>query len=234
MTRAAGASTLARVPIRALVFDFDGLILDTEWPEYVSVSEEFATHGVELPLDEWHEIVGSGDHRHWLDWLADVAPELLATRDEILERRRRRHHELISVEQVLPGVRELLDEAHRHRLAVVAASSSSRSWVEGHLRRLGLFEHFHAIRAREDVEVTKPAPDLFLAALDAVGARPDQAIAFEDSLNGLRAARAAGLFTVVVPNRITRSMAFDDADVLVESLLQFSLRTHLPGVPVRS
>jgi HAD superfamily hydrolase (TIGR01509 family) len=208
---------------RALVFDFDGLILDTEWPEWVSISEEFSNHGVELTLEQWHEVIGSAEHPHWLDWL-EAEASITIDRELVRARRLERHHGMIAEEQVLPGVRELLEDARRRRLAVVAASSSSRSWVEGHLRRLGLFEYFHAIRCRDDVEVTKPAPDLFLAALEAVGVAPQNAIAFEDSLNGLRAAKAAGIYTVVVPNRITRSQAFDNADLIVGSLLEFSLR----------
>lgn len=205
------------------MFDFDGLILDTEWPEWVSISEEFSNHGVELTLEQWHEVIGSAEHTHWLDWL-EAEASVTIDRTNVHARRLERHHGLIAEEQVLPGVRELLEEARRQRLAVVAASSSSQSWVEGHLRRLGLFEYFHAIRCADDVDVTKPAPDLFLAALEAVGVRPEHAIAFEDSLNGLRAAKAAGIYTVIVPNRITRTQAFANADLIVESLTEFSLR----------
>lgn len=212
--------------VRALVFDFDGLILDTEWPEYVTVSEEFERHGVTLELERWQEIVGSTDHPHWLDWL-EAETNLQDDRAVVHERRLRQHHELVAREEVRPGVVEILEHARRERLALVVASSSSRSWVEGHLRRLGLFEYFHAIRCREDVDTTKPAPDLFLAALEAVGARSEHAIAFEDSVNGVRAAKRAGLFTVVVPNRVTRGPRFEEADVVLESLADFSLRQFL-------
>jgi HAD superfamily hydrolase (TIGR01509 family) len=215
------------VQVRALVFDFDGLILDTESCEYASVLEEFRSHGVELPLEEWLEVIGRADHRHWFDWLQDVVGRELE-REVIIERRRARHHELISGESVRPGVVEILEEARRARVAVTVASSSPRDWVEGHLRRIGLWEHFHAVRCRDDVARAKPWPDLFLAALEAVGIPPNQAIAFEDSHHGASAAKAAGIYTVVVPNELTRWQTFDHADVVLGSLADFPIRRYLP------
>jgi HAD superfamily hydrolase (TIGR01509 family) len=202
------------------------LILDTETCEFLSVSEEFAAHGADLPLDEWLDIVGRADHRHWYDWLEDVCGRPLE-RDTVLARRRERHDALIAEQEIRDGVVELLEEARRSRIGVAVASSSPRDWVEGHLRRLGLWEHFHAIRCRDDVAHAKPAPDLFLAALDAVGARPEHAIAFEDSHHGSMAAKSAGLFTVVVPNDLTRQQTFDHADLVLDSLADFVLRDHV-------
>jgi HAD superfamily hydrolase (TIGR01509 family) len=214
------------MPVRALVFDFDGLILDTETCEFLSVSEEFAAHGVDLPLDEWLDIVGRADHRHWYDWLEDVCGRPL-DRDVVVERRRQRHHALISEQEIREGVVELLDEARRAGIPLAVASSSPRAWVEGHLRRVGLWGHFRAIRGCEDVVHAKPAPDLFLAALDALGARPEDAIAFEDSHHGSMAAKAAGVFTVVVPNDLTRQQSFDHVDLVLDSLADFCLSDHL-------
>jgi HAD superfamily hydrolase (TIGR01509 family) len=212
--------------VRALVFDFDGLILDTEGPEYHSVRAEFEAHGADLPLEDWLEIVGTADHVHWYDWLDQTVPMTLP-RGEVIERRRVRHHALIAEEEIRPGVVALLEEARRHRLAVTAASSSPRDWVEGHLRRLGLWEYFHAIRCRDDVARGKPAPDVYLAALEAVGVEAGQAIAFEDSHHGSQAAKAAGIYTVVVPNDLTRTQRFDHADLVLTSLLEFRLLDHV-------
>lgn len=212
--------------VSALVFDFDGLILDTEWPEYTSVREEFEAHGVDLRLEVWQEIVGTADHPHWTDQLEARLGRPI-DREVVVARRRTRHHALIGEQQVRPGVVELLRAAGQARIAVVVASSSSRSWVEGHLRRLGLFEHFHAVRGREDVARAKPAPDLFVSALEAVGVEPGAAVAFEDSRHGSRAAKAAGIYTVVVPNEITRGQSFEHADLVLESLLDFPVGRYL-------
>jgi HAD superfamily hydrolase (TIGR01509 family) len=216
--------------IRALVFDFDGLILDTESSEFETVAAEFAAHGHELPLVEWLEIVGRADHRHWFDWLEEVAGRPLE-REVVVARRAAAHRESVGRQVVRPGVVELLEHARRSRLSVAVASSSSREWVEGHLRRLGLFEYFHAVRCRGDVARAKPAPDLYLSALEALGVTAAQAIAFEDSHHGSQAAKAAGIYTVVVPNDLTRTQAFGHADLVLESLADFPVRRYVrPGV----
>jgi HAD superfamily hydrolase (TIGR01509 family) len=208
--------------LRAVVFDFDGLILDTELPEYTTVKAEFEAHGVELPLEQWLEIIGSADHPHWLDWLEDLVGEPLE-REVVRARRMAAHHEMIMRNEVLPGVVELLDEADAAGITTAVASSSPRSWVTGHLDRLGLVERFAAVRTREDVERAKPWPDLFLAAVDAVGVAPAEAIAFEDSRNGSLAAQAAGMFCVVAPNSLTRAQDLTHADLLVDSLADVTL-----------
>jgi HAD superfamily hydrolase (TIGR01509 family) len=216
--------------IDALIFDFDGLILDTEWPEFSTVREEFASHGVTLDLEDWQQIVGRADHPHWFDWLqAEVGTPL--DRTEVVDRRRRRHHALIADEVVRPGVVALLDEALDAGIPVGVASSSSTDWVEGHLDRLGLLSRFAAVRCRDHVERAKPHPDLFAAALGAVGADPSRSVALEDSFHGCSAAKAAGMVCVVVPNEVTRSQSFDHADLVVDSLLDVSLQrlTRLIG-----
>jgi beta-phosphoglucomutase-like phosphatase (HAD superfamily) len=103
-------------------------------------------------------------------------------------------------------------------LKVGLASSSSCSWVNGHLERLGLRNYFDILRASDDVQCTKPDPDLYLAALGALGVRVDQAFAIEDSPNGALAAKRAGLFCVAVPNELTRRLSLDHADLRLESL----------------
>lgn len=218
--------------LQALVFDFDGLILDTELPEYLTVRAEFEAHGLELPLEEWLGIIGRADHRHWLDWLEDELGAPLADRDAVLERRRAAHHALIRTREILPGVRELLTAARTEGLATAVASSSPRAWVEGHLDRLGLLASFDAVRTRDDVARAKPWPDLFLAATDAVGADPATAVALEDSHHGCAAAKAAGLFCVVAPNELTAAQDFAHADLVVDSLADLDLPTlagHLAG-----
>jgi HAD superfamily hydrolase (TIGR01509 family) len=210
------------VTLEALVFDFDGLILDTEWPEFATVREEFAAHGLELLLEDWQHIVGRADHRHWFDWLEDELGRKLE-RSMVIERRRSRHHSLIAEQDVLPGVGELLDAARAAGLPTAVASSSSESWVGGHLERLGLLHRFDAVRCRDHVERAKPAPDLFLAAVEAVGANPARSVALEDSHHGCTAAGAAGLVCVVVPNDVTRTQRFEHADLVVGSLAEVSL-----------
>jgi HAD superfamily hydrolase (TIGR01509 family) len=123
---------------------------------------------------------------------------------------------------VLPGIEEWLTEARRLGLKLGIASSSTRQWVMGHLDRLGL-GGWDCIRCREDTVRAKPDPDLYLAVLDCLGIGPGQAIAVEDSLNGLAAAKAAGLFCVAVPCSMTAHMDLSAADLRLGSLAQRSL-----------
>ena len=212
---------------RALIFDFDGLILDTEWPEFQSVSEEFERHGVSLPLAEWRTVVGTAEHIHWLDWLDREVGGVL-DREVAIARRRERHHQLISEREVEAGVVELLEEADVAGIPLAVASSSPVDWVDGHLRRLGLRERFGALRCRGDVAVTKPAPDLYLAAVAAVGADPQRSVALEDSEHGCVAAKAAGMYCVAVPNDVTRGSSFEAADLVLDSLAELSVSDLWP------
>lgn len=216
--------------IKALIFDFDGLILDTEVTVYETWRSLFAEAGHDLPLSEWVVCVGTGEAAYdpcgRLAELTGRPVDREATERRAREDSRRAADRL----ETLPGVRELLDRAAERGVPVAVASSSPREWVAGHLRRLDLAERFSCVRTREDVARTKPAPDLFLAALGAFGLAPGEAVVLEDSLNGLKAARAAGIPCVAVPNRITRGLDLSGADAIVDSLLDFDARWFDAGV----
>src|SRR2546423_8021733 len=147
---------------RAFVFDFDGLILDTEEPIYRSWLEVYQAHGEALPFDRWIEPVGSNnatfDPRSFLE--QRLGRPLT---QEVADRRIERRTQLVREQPVLPGVAELAGAAKAGGLRVAVASSSSCQWVTGHLERLGLRDHFVCIRGRDDVTAVKPAPELYLA-----------------------------------------------------------------------
>jgi HAD superfamily hydrolase (TIGR01509 family) len=210
------------MPIRALIFDFDGLILDTEWSEFVTVRAEFEAHGAALELDDWRHRVGRADNPHWTTWLEEVADGPVDV-DAVRTRRLEAHHAMIRAEEVRPGVVALLDEADAAGVPAAVASSSPASWVEPHLERVGLLGRFTAVRCRDHVSRGKPAPDLFLAAAEALGAAPARSVALEDSHHGSTAARAAGFVCVVAPNAVTRVPEFPDADLVVDSLADVDL-----------
>lgn len=209
--------------LHALIFDFDGLILDTEVSEFTTVREAFADHGLELTLQAWQRRVGRADHAHWLDELEELYGRPLPDRDGVRQKRMQRHHAMIELEVIRPGVVELLAEAASLGVPAAVASSSSRGWVEGHLDRLGVLDRFLAVVTRDDVERAKPWPDLFLEACRRVGANPERSVAFEDSHNGSLAAKRAGLYCVVVPNDITRDHDFSHADLIMTTLADVSI-----------
>lgn len=208
--------------IRAIVFDFDGLILDTEEPVLRSWVEVYESHGKELPLERWVEIVGStttGFHpqRHLEELIGGPLPQ------DVLDRRIERRTEFIRAKQLLPGVLQHIEEAQALGLKLGVASSSTTDWVKGHLARLGILERFHCVRCRDDVANAKPAPDLYLAVLECLEVTAAEAFAIEDSPNGITAAKQAGLRCVAIPNAITASLDLTRADVLLGSLSEVSL-----------
>jgi putative hydrolase of the HAD superfamily len=205
--------------IRGLLFDFDGLLVDTETPARLAYEELYREHGHELPLDRWATLVGTIG----ADFDPDAHLEELVGRPldhvALAERRRAREFELCDLEDLRPGIEEYLDEAERLGLSTAIVSSSDTNWIARHLQRLERHHGWDAIvAANGDVARAKPQPDLYLEALDVLRLQPSEAIAFEDSLNGIRAAKAAGIFVVAVPNSITQTFALDEADLLLGSL----------------
>jgi HAD superfamily hydrolase (TIGR01509 family) len=211
--------------LQALIFDFDGLIIDTESTEMLAWQEMYRRYNVELTLETWLPSVGRGATTQVFDPYDYLIEQLGRELDRVAieDECRQRNLELIVAQPILPGVKELLDAAKQHGLRLAVASSSSTRWVEGHLVRLGLREYFDALACADEVAYTKPHPDLYLKALEKIGVSAEHAIAFEDSLNGMLAARSAGIFCVVVPGGLTQSLAFDQVDLRVPSLAHISL-----------
>jgi HAD superfamily hydrolase (TIGR01509 family) len=208
--------------IRAIVFDFDGLILDTEEPVYRSWLEVYQANGKELPFERWVQIVGStttGFHpqHHLEELLGRPLPK------EVLDRRIGRRTEMILAQKVLPGVVQHIDSAKAMGLKLGVASSSTCDWVRGHLARLDILDRFDCLRCRDDVANAKPEPDLYLAVLDCLGVLASEAIAIEDSPHGVMAAKRAGLRCVAIPNSITARLDLGQADVLLGSLAEVTL-----------
>ena len=212
------------------MFDFDGLILDTEEPVYRSWLEVYAAHGEELPFERWIQIVGSttaGFHpqHHLEERLGRPLPQ------EVLDRRIDRRTEMILAQGLLPGVAQRVEEARAMGLKLGVASSSTQDWVRGHLARLGILDRFECIRCRDDVEHAKPEPDLYLAVLACLDVEAADAVAIEDSPNGVAAAKAAGMRCVAIPNSITRRLDLGQADLVLGSLAEVTLPDLLERLP---
>ena len=216
--------------IKALIFDFDGLILDTESPEFQAWQEVFTAHGHELRAELWADLIGRP--RAYFDMYAHFK-ELNGPRTDLealRKDRRARVVQLVLEQPILPGVSNYLSEARDMGLKIGLASSSAGDYVRGHLRRLDLFDYFHVTKCFEDTKLHKPDPEPYLAVLDAMDVSPVEAVAFEDSPNGVAAARAAGIFCVAVPNPVTECLSLAHADHCLKSLADESLRQLLSRV----
>ena len=216
---------------RAVLLDFDGLIMDTESCLLRSWAEEYERVGLPFSLADWRRDFGS-DPGHQ-QRLTAMSERLGAGFDVEMcrERRWQRHQELATAEAAAPGVPEFLEWAAVRGLASAVVSSSPRSWVVPHLDRLGLLAGFDAVCTGDEVRNRKPAPDLFLLALDRLGVQAEAAVAIEDSSIGLAAATAAGVPCVVVPNPVTRAQDFTAALYVAESFADPALRTFAGGSP---
>ena len=204
--------------IDTLIFDFDGIIIDTETPDYLSWQEVYHSYGVELERSLWSEFIGRSDVFDVYQHLEELTGNRI-DREAIGEQRRRCYLEIIESKSLLPGVMDYILEAKKLGLKLGVASSSSRDWVEGHLTGRDIMRHFVSVKSSDDVSNVKPDPELYLASVAQMGTQPENALAIEDSVNGITAAKRAGLYCVAVPNEMTRDMPIDHADLRLESLI---------------
>ncbi len=208
--------------ISAVLYDFDGTILDTEWIIYEEVLAIFQSEGYDLPLEQYAKCVGSS----YAKWSPQTYLEELSGKTydwEALNKvRDQKIHARLEELQSLPGVEDSLKACLDQGLRLAVASSSSHEWVERWLKQLNLTSYFEAIICREDVAQIKPAPDLFLKAAETLQLSPCECLVIEDSKNGVQAAKTAGMDVFVVPNRISIVSDLSDATVNLPSLLDFS------------
>lgn len=208
--------------IRGLIFDFDGLILDTELPGVQCWQEIYHEHGCVFPASAYADSIGT------LPRVFNVYDHLEAQvgrpidRNALQQWRLQRCTEIIVQQPVLPGIENHLKEAKQRGLKLGVASSSSREWVAGHLERLELLSLFDHLSCGDTVAMTKPHPELYQVALSSLQIDPHEAIAFEDSPHGVTAAKAAGIFCVAIPNEVTKQLTFAHADLQLSSLAEMT------------
>lgn len=202
----------------AVLFDFDGVLVDTEWAIYQAWRRTFETHGHDLPLDIYTRCIGS-DFATWspkthLEDLSGMAfdwHDLDARRQgEILED--------LKHEGTMQGVIGLLDQLAVDGVRCAVVSSSSHTWVDGWLERLAISHRFETVVCRGDAPQIKPAPDLYQEAAKRLQLAPEQCLVIEDSLNGAKAAIAAAMAVWIIPNRVTAGLDFTAADRVFSSL----------------
>jgi HAD superfamily hydrolase (TIGR01509 family) len=207
-----------RPDVRALLLDFDGTMLETESSSYGSWRELLAEHDYELTPDVWSAAVGTIDGVDPVELLEEHlgAP---VDRAALEDRQAARHRELLTDETLRPGIARIVDEARARGLRLAIVTSASRRWVHEHLSRLGLDDRWeHVVAADGDAARAKPAPVLYTEALARLGVRAAEAVAVEDSPNGVTAAKAAGLDAIAFPNPITETMDLGHADAVVPDL----------------
>lgn len=209
--------------LRGLIFDFDGLILDTETARYYAWKEVIESYGVELPLSFWQENIGlpseAFDPLEFLKRSAKTPVDM----ETVQRRKQELFWSRMDNESLRAGVREYLDEGRRRKMKLAICSSSPRKWVVSNLANLRIEGLFDEIVTGSEVQKLKPDPELYLRTLEALSLPAESCIAFEDSPKGVQSAKGAGIFCVAVTNPITAQTDLRGADVLLSSLAELSL-----------
>ena len=213
--------------LEAVIFDFDGLLLDTEWAAYAAWGQIFQSYGQELKLEKWVQCVGSGYHMFDpVQELRDLTGLPLDSQ-ELVKRKEEIKGAACSHMPLMLGAWELMTELQQSGYKVGLASSSRRTVIQDHLVRLKIEAFFQAVVTGDEVERIKPHPDLYLKCAGILGVAPENCLVFEDSLNGVRAAKSAGMMCIAVPNRVTQGLDFSMADHCIDNLSSFRLTSYL-------
>lgn len=209
--------------IKALIFDFDGLLVDTETPQLRAWQKIFHSYNAELLLEEWVQCLGTSADA--FDPIADLRAKTKVLFDEKAVVAEYKSESTIGIqrEKLRPGIASFLEQSKQLNLRLAVASSSNIVWVNAGLERVGVKQYFEVICTSEDVARVKPDPELFLLALHRLNLDADQAIVFEDSPNGIRAAKAAGLACVAYPNEISSHLDLSHAELIVSHLENYPL-----------
>jgi putative hydrolase of the HAD superfamily len=212
-----------KMTIKAVIFDFDGTIIDTEtiWFDVYKevIKEKF---NLVLPLEEFEKVIGTTDEVMFQYIENQVGVKIDPIEINALAHQRFSEKKAILV--VREGVKEKLDEARELGLKVGLASSSSREWVEDFLRQFDLWHYFSVVKTNEDVAKVKPDPALYIKALEELQVEPHEALAIEDSANGALAAVEAGMECIVIPNQVTAFLTFHEKTIRSESFADFSFK----------
>lgn len=193
--------------IKVLIFDFDGLVFDTETYDLESFKLLYSRYEISFPLEQWLVSVGSKLHFNPYEKLITEQP--LLRLDDLRKERLEIYKSIIHNQSPREGVVEYIEVARKHQLQIALASSSTKDWVMYHLNCIQLQNEFDCIYTADDVNEVKPSPELYQKVLGHYQIKPNEALVFEDSPNGSLAAIRAGIRCVVVPNEVTENLDFD-------------------------
>lgn len=209
--------------IKAIIFDFDGTIIDTETAWYIAFRDAYKTHGVDLTLEQYSKCLGTSLHSFNPYTHLKTHYNLPIDLQEFKQSVQQQHTEMMIKESIRPGILKLLESAKSQNLKIGLASSSERAWIDKFVKLHGIEDYFECFCTADTVQNVKPDPELYLQALDKLGVEASEAIAIEDSPNGARAAVAAGIPTVVIKNDITKLLPFSEGHHTIETLANYEL-----------
>ncbi|MGG2016790.1 HAD family hydrolase [Bacillus sp. S10(2024)] len=209
--------------LEAIIFDFDGLIVDTEMPEFAAISAIYKEYDMELPIELFQKYIGR--EYESFDWWSFLERKLSYTIDkEYLNQKKNVHVErLIQKEGIRPGIKHIIKQARNMNIRLAIASSSDKGWVIENLKRINLLDQFELIITGDDVVHKKPSPEIYKLVMSSLNIQSNKIMAFEDSPNGAIAALRAGIPCVVFPNQLTFNCTFPEGVTIYKSLSNVSL-----------
>lgn len=209
--------------LKGLIFDFDGLILDTETPIFEAWQKVYNDFGCDLPLDLWISTVGSSEvYFDPVKYLHSISHNNIDD-TEVMQLYSHYENDLIAKKKILPGILDLLTYTYNKGYKLAIASSSPITWVLDLSKKLGIAGYFSCFATKDEVKFTKPHPDLYLLALKKLNLDHKEVIALEDSLHGIHAARQAGIFTIAIPANLTQNLDFTAADMTISDATAINL-----------
>lgn len=216
--------------IQSVIFDFDGVILDTEQARYDAWEAIYQSFGHTLPVDIWIKSIGRSKYAvDPFELLQKLTGKSLDT-EKIRDLQRTKSYENVRGLPLLPGVKKCILEAVALKLKVGIASSSSRIWVQRHLKERGLLKYFDVLVCKEDTDYHKPSPFHYLTALKKLNCSPDYSVAIEDSPLGIESAIKSGMYCIAVACNLTKNMDLSGAHRIEESLQNVSFARIMNSV----
>lgn len=214
--------------IKAIILDFDGLIIDTESTWYRAFYDVLSSYNIPFTDSEFSQFIGSHEENFFRYLHQKIGHQI---DDEIVKQQAyEKHREFMKQEPLREGVLDYLQEAKASGLKIGLATSSSIDWVSHFLKPFEIEHYFEVMMTREKVKNIKPHPDLYLQATAHLGVKPHESVAFEDSVNGVKAAKNAGMKCVVVPNETTKHLTFPPVDLHLSSMKELSLQEVIAKV----
>ena len=205
---------------RAVIFDMDGVLVDSEPAFFDAVSEVLAQEGRSIEWERYQRLLGTSVQHTWREVIA-----MLGLRGELTDYLRRYDDVLLDClrrpRPPLPGVVALLDELERRAAPVALATSSWRAWYDAVMESCGLGGRFRAVVTADVIERPKPAPDTYLRAAELLRVAPARCLAVEDTPPGIASARAAGMYAVQSRASSTAFPPIAGADLVIDTLEYF-------------
>jgi beta-phosphoglucomutase family hydrolase len=208
--------------IKAVIFDMDGVIIDSE-PAHVKLENEiFKEYGIFIDEEEHNSFVGTTSHYMWRTIKNKY--KLSQSLEELVENDRNRYFQMLSMRDesinIIDGIHELIKELHRNGIKMAIASSSPMNVIETVVNNFQLNEYFDILVTGDYVQKSKPEPDIFLYASKKIGIKPYECVVIEDSKNGSIAAKKAGMKCIGFKNPNSGNQDLSCADLVIDSLLQ--------------